>query len=236
MKFEPPLIPGKLIQRYKRFLADVELENGEIVTAHCPNPGSMKSCQAPGWDVRLSYNPSPKRKLAYTLEMVHNGDVWISVNTSRTNALVKEALTEKKITELAAYDQIRAEVKYGEKSRVDFVLSQANLPDCYLEVKQVSLRVDDDLAFPDAISERARKHLGDLLAVQAQGARAVLLFVLSRGDGTRFRAAHEIDPAYAEALQAAQAEGLEVLVYRAEVSPEAIALGATGPALSSIPL
>lgn len=225
MRFDPPLIPGQLIQRYKRFLADVQLDTGEVVTAHCPNPGSMKSCQAPGWDVRLSYSPSPKRKLAYTLEMVHNGEVWISVNTSRTNSLVKEALDAKKIPELADYTQIRPEVKYGEKSRVDFVLSQAGHPDCYLEVKQVSLRLDDDLAFPDAVSERARKHLGDLLAVQAQGARAVLLFVLSRGDGVHFRAAHEIDPAYAQALAAAQEQGLEVLVYRAEVSPEGVGIG-----------
>jgi sugar fermentation stimulation protein A len=225
VRFDPPLIPGRLIQRYKRFLADVQLDTGEVVTAHCPNPGSMKSCQAPGWEVRLSYNPSPKRKLAYTLEMVHNGEVWISVNTSRTNALVKEALEAKRIPELADYSQIRPEVKYGEKSRVDFLLTQTGHPDCYLEVKQVSLRVDDDLAFPDAVSERARKHLGDLLAVQAQGARAVLLFVISRGDGLHFRPAHEIDPAYAQALAKAQEQGLEVLVYRAEVSPEGVRIG-----------
>lgn len=222
MYFDPPLIPGRLIQRYKRFLADVELANGEVITAHCPNPGSMKSCQAPGWEVRLSYNPSPKRKLAYTLEMVHNGEVWIGVNTHRSNALVKEALEAKTIGELAEYTQIQPEVKYGAKSRVDFLLNQAGLPDCYLEVKQVSLRLGDDLAFPDAVSERARKHLGDLLAMQAQGHRAVLLFVLSRGDGQHFRAAHEIDPAYAQALETAQEQGLEVLVYRAAVSPEGV--------------
>jgi sugar fermentation stimulation protein A len=222
MKFNPPLIAGTLIKRYKRFLADIELRDGQIVTAHCPNPGSMLSCQEPGWEVRLSYHPSPKRKLAYTLEMLYSGEVWIGVNTAKTNALVKEALEAKIISELVDYTQIKTEVRYGEKSRIDFVLSAQNLPDCFLEVKQVSLCRGAQLSFPDSVSERAKRHLQELLNIQAQGARAVLLFVITREDGLFFSAAADIDPTYAEALEQARKKGLEILVYRASVSPEQI--------------
>ncbi|PIQ29219.1 DNA/RNA nuclease SfsA [bacterium (Candidatus Blackallbacteria) CG17_big_fil_post_rev_8_21_14_2_50_48_46] len=229
MHFEPPLVKGTLVKRYKRFLADVELETGEIITAHCPNPGSMRSCQEPGWPVCLSHNPSPKRKLAYTLEMLYNGSCWIGVNTLRTNALIAEALQQKQIAELVAYHSVKPEVRYGENSRVDFLLTQPGLPDCYLEIKHVSLLLEKDYAFPDAVTSRGLKHLNELLAMQAQGARAVLLFAVQRSDGYSFRAAHEIDPTYAEGLQKARLAGLEVLVYGVEVSPLGLGLGAALP-------
>lgn len=229
MIFNPPLRAGCLLRRYRRFLADIALENGEIITAHCPNPGSMKTCLGPGWPVRVSYHTDPRRKLAYTLEMIHNGQCWIGVNTLRTNAVVAEALALQQIPELAEYSDIRPEVPYGDKSRIDFLLSGPGLPDCYLEVKHVSLLLGQEYAFPDAVTLRGRKHLQELLQIQQQGARAVQIFVVQRSDGVCFRAAHEIDPDYAQTLCAAKQAGLEVLVYGVTVTPTGLKLGAAIP-------
>lgn len=229
MHFDPPLLAGHLIRRYKRFLADITLDNGQQVTAHCPNPGSMRACQAPGWPVRLSVSADPRRKLPYTLEMLHNGASWIGVNTLRTNAVVAEALRLGQLPELSSYTRIQPEVRYAENSRVDFLLSAPDQPDCYLEVKHVSLRLEQACAFPDAVSTRALKHIGDLLSMRARGARAVLLFAVQRDDTHFFRAAHEIDPAYATALHAAVGQGLEILVRRVAVSPEALCMAEALP-------
>lgn len=229
MMFHPPLQAGYLLRRYRRFLVDIELESGALITAHCPNPGSMKTCLGPHWPVYVSYHTDPRRKLPYTLEMIHNGQCWIGVNTLRTNALVAEALACREIPELAAYSQIQSEVRYGDKSRIDFLLSGPGLPDCYVEVKHVSLLLGTEYAFPDAVTVRGRKHLQALLKMRQQGARAVQLFIVQRSDGQGFRAAHEIDPDYAQTLQAAQKDGLEVLVYTAKVSPVELKIGTAVP-------
>lgn len=224
MRFDPPLFSGELILRYKRFLADVRLPDGQMITAHCPNPGAMTGCAEPGWQVALSLSPNPKRKLPYTLEMVENGETWIGVNTQRANQLVAEALAQERIPELAAYQQIRAEVSYGEKSRIDFLLSGSQ-GQAYVEVKSVTLRLGQALAFPDSVTTRGRRHLEELMAIRQSGLRAVMLFVVQRQDGNFFRPAHEIDPDYASALAEAAEQGLEILVYRAELNPQEWTLG-----------
>jgi sugar fermentation stimulation protein A len=217
--FSPPLQQGTLLQRYKRFLADIELPDGQQITAHCPNPGAMTGCAEAGWRVGLSLSNNPRRKLPYTLEMVHNGQSWIGVNTQRANELVAEALSSDRIAELTGYPRMQREVPYAGRSRVDFLLSGAAGPDCYLEVKSVTLLQNGINQFPDAVTQRGRKHLEDLQAIRQQGLRAVLLFVVQREDGQGFAAASEIDPAYARALDTARQAGVEALVYQAQVSP-----------------
>lgn len=219
MDFSPPLQQGLLLQRYKRFLADIELPDGQQITAHCPNPGAMTGCAEPGWRVGLSLSDNLRRKLPYTLEMVHNGQSWIGVNTQRANELVAEALNSGGIAELTGYPRMQREVPYATRSRVDFLLSSAERPACYLEVKSVTLLQNGINQFPDAVTERGRKHLQDLQAIRQQGLRAVLLFVVQREDGRGFAAASEIDPAYARALDTARQAGVEVLVYQAQISP-----------------
>lgn len=218
MEFTPELTRGRLIRRYKRFLADVALADGRELTAHCPNPGAMTGCAEPGWEAALSHSPDPRRKLPYTLEMVNNGSVWIGVNTQRANRIVAEALAQRAIPELGDYTRIRSEVRYGEGSRVDFLL-EGSAGAIYLEVKSVTLRLGEMLAFPDSVTERGRRHLEELTAIRRAGGRAAMLFVLQRGDGEGFRAAAEIDPAYARALEAGRTAGVEVLIYRAELDP-----------------
>jgi sugar fermentation stimulation protein A len=222
MYFKEPLIPAKLIKRYKRFLADVELENGEIITVHCPNSGSMKSCMMPGWPVRLSRSGNPKRKYACTWEMVHNGNCWIGINTSIPNILAKEAIFNGVIRELQGYSEIRQEVKYGKNSRIDLLLQEGDKK-CYVEVKNVTLvEKDGAYCFPDAVTVRGKKHLHELAEMYRQGQRAVMLFIIQRNDGLFFRPATHIDPAYARALKQVLALGVEILVYRAEVNPYGI--------------
>ncbi|MBF2055250.1 MAG: DNA/RNA nuclease SfsA [Candidatus Sericytochromatia bacterium] len=219
MEFSPPLQHGILLQRYKRFLANIKLPDGQQITAHCPNPGAMTGCAEPGWRVGLSLSNNPRRKLPYTLEMVHNGQSWIGVNTQRANELVAEALSSGRIAELTGYERIQREVPYAGHSRVDFMLSDAGRPDCYLEVKSVTLLKNGLNQFPDTVTERGRKHLQALQEIRAQGLRAMLLFVVQREDGQGFAAANDIDPAYAEALETARQAGVEVLVYQAQLSP-----------------
>ncbi len=228
MKYTHALTPGTLIKRYKRFLADVTLDSGETITAYCPNTGRMTTCITPGWPIRLSYNPSPSRKYAYTWEMVHNGDCWIGINTARTNDLATEAIEQGKIAEIKGYRQLKREVRYGVNSRIDMLCSdpvrrtaKKRSGQCYVEVKNVTLLGEDGRnIFPDAITARGLKHLHELTAMVAEGHRAVVLFVVQRSDGTTFRPAHEVDPAYAEGFAEARAAGVEMLAYRAEVSPE----------------
>lgn len=225
MRFEPLLQQGILLQRYKRFLADIAWPDGQVMTVHCPNPGAMTGCAEPGWAAALSYDPNPRRKLPYTLEMVFNGDSWIGVNTQRANQIVAEALESSRIPELNGYTILRREVRYGTKSRVDFLLSEPNRPDCYLEVKSVTWVEQGINRFPDAVTQRGLRHLHELMAMKAQGQRAVLLFVVQRNDGKGFEAAADVDPAYARALTQAQAAGVEVLVYQADLAPSHWVLG-----------
>jgi sugar fermentation stimulation protein A len=219
----PPLIFGTLIKRYKRFLADIELDDGTVITVHCPNTGRMTTCAEPGWRVALSDSHNPKRKYRFTWELVHNGAGWICVNTGRANKIAAEAVANGIFPELSGYAEVLREQTFG-NSRFDLLLrTEDDL--CYVEVKSVTLRADDGCyAFPDAPTERGRKHLNELIEVVKAGHRAAMLFVILRSDGTSFRAADEIDPKYAEVLVAAVAAGVEVHAWRAEVSPEGIQL------------
>lgn len=230
MQLPLPQIQGTLLRRYKRFLADIRLDSGEEVTAHLPNSGSMRSCQKEGWRAVLSEHHGKKRKLPYTLELLHNGTCWICVNTHHANRVVREALEMKHIPELACYDTIRSEVPYGNKSRVDFLLSDEEGRLCYVEVKSVSLLGEDGCyQFPDAVTIRGQKHLQDLQEVVKQGHRAVQLFVVNRSDGSAFHPANEIDPKYAQGLLDAQKSGVEILVYGTQISPEEIRLNSPIP-------
>ncbi|MCF7854403.1 MAG: DNA/RNA nuclease SfsA [Candidatus Pacebacteria bacterium] len=226
MQFHGPLIHGRLMRRYKRFIADVVLDDGRQISAHCPNSGSMKTCQTPGWRVLLTTSENPKRKYRCTWELVHNGVCWIGINTLRANAVVLEGIHRGVVGELAGYDEIRREVRYGTNSRIDLLLSREGDPRlCYVEVKNVTLVGEDgSYCFPDAVTIRGRKHLDELSSMVAEGHRAVMLYVIQRSDGCGFRAAHEIDPGYAAALREALAAGVEAYAYRADVSPQGIRL------------
>ena len=223
MKFGEPLLFGTLLRRYKRFLADVELDDGSAITVHCPNTGRMTTCAEPGWRVALSDSRNPKRKYRYTWELVHNGVCWICVNTGRANEIAFEAILNGTIPELSGYAEVLREQTFG-NSRFDLLLrTGAEL--CYVEVKSVTLLAEDGCcAFPDAVTERGRKHLDGLVDVVKAGHRAAMLFVIPRSDGTAFRVAHEIDPQYAIALEAAIRAGVDVHVWRAEVSTEGMQL------------
>jgi sugar fermentation stimulation protein A len=224
MEFAEPLLTGTLLRRYKRFLADIQLDSGETVTAHCTNTGSLKTCAEPGWRVAISRAHNPKRKLAYTWELVHNGTIWIGINTHLANHLAEEAIRQGWIPELAGWPSLQRERKYGKNSRIDILLEDGEQR-CYVEVKNVTLLGDDDyICFPDAVTERGRKHLAELSDMVREGHRAVMLYVIQRGDGKGFRPAREIDPAYADAVQQAMAAGVEVLAYRARVSLAGIQL------------
>jgi sugar fermentation stimulation protein A len=228
MKFERPLIPATLIKRYKRFLADVELENGEVITVHCPNSGAMTTCAEPGRPVLISDSQNPKRKLRYTFEMIRMGPTWVGVNTMNPNRAVEGFIRADKIPELMGYDTLRREVKYGEggRSRIDILLTDcpAGRPDCYVEIKNSTLRDGHHAAFPDGVTERGRKHLNDLAGVVKDGGRGVIFFFIGRADCHRFRPADEIDPAYGETLRRVLREGVEVLAWRMRCNPQGIQL------------
>jgi sugar fermentation stimulation protein A len=225
MRFPSPLQRGRLVQRYKRFLADVVLDDGTALTAHVPNPGAMLGLNHPGLTVWLSRSDSPTRKLPHTLEMVEADGGLVGVNTMHPNRLVAEALEARAIPELAAYDRVRREVNYGERSRVDFLLEADGLPRLWLEIKNCHLSRGDGLAeFPDCVAARSAKHLRELEAMVAAGERAVVLFVVQRTDCDRFTACHELDPKFAAALDHAADAGVEVLVYQCEMGVEGIRL------------
>jgi sugar fermentation stimulation protein A len=223
MLFPQPLVRGRLVQRYKRFFADVVLDDGTETTAHCPNPGAMLGLKEPGMGVWLSRSDDPKRKLAHTLEMVEADGGLVGVNTMNPNKLVAEALAEGWIAEVAGYDSIRREVKYGANSRVDFLLQSEGKPPLWLEVKNCHFRRDGTLAeFPDCVAARSLKHLRELSNEVQKGARAVQLFVIQRTDCEEFEACHDLDPAYAAGLKDAADRGVEVLCYACDISPEEI--------------
>lgn len=216
MEFSPALQHGRLIRRYKRFLADIELATGEVVTIHCPNTGSMLNCMLEGGAVWFTRNDDPKRKLPGTWEIAETPQGRLAcVNTARANPLVEEALRAGRIDELAGFTELRREVPYGEeRSRIDFRLQFAEGP-AYVEVKSVTLGFDGTAtaAFPDAVTQRGAKHLRELASLRRQGIRAVQLYCVNLSGVEAVRPAHEIDPRYAEALKAAVAEGVEVLAY-----------------------
>jgi sugar fermentation stimulation protein A len=230
MDFPQPLVRGHLVQRYKRFFADVVLDDGAALTAHCPNPGAMLGLNAPGLPVWLSKSDDPKRKLAHTLELVETGGSLVGVNTMHPNRLVAEALAAGSIPEVAGYASVRREVKYGVGSRVDFLLEDPEQPPCWLEVKNVHLRRAGTLAeFPDCVAARSLKHLRELTAEVRNGARAVMLFVIQRTDCDAFAACADLDPAYAKGLEAAAAAGVEVLAYGCEITTAGVRVAGRMP-------
>ena len=222
MRFEVDLIPGTLVRRFKRFLAEVRLADDSLITAHCPNPGSMKSCLGEGWPVLLSTSDNLRRKLHTTLEMIHNGACWIGVNTHVANRLAEAAITDGTIEELQGFAGLRREVRYGDRSRIDMLLERGD-GRCWVEVKNVTM-VDDcgRYSFPDAVTTRGRRHLRDLAEAVRQGDRAAILFVIQRSDGSTFTTADEIHPDYADELRRAVDAGVEPLAYRADASPQGI--------------
>ncbi len=227
MRFANPLIRGTLLRRYKRFLADVSLEDGREVTAHCANPGAMLGLNAPGTTVWLEATGDPKRKLGFAWRLVEFEDGhFAGIDTTLPNRLVAEAMAEGRITGLAGYGSIRPEVRYGANSRVDFLLSGAGRPDAWVEVKNAHLRRTGHLAeFPDSVTARGAKHLRELAAMAVAGQRAVMLYVVQRTDCTRFRVAADLDPAYAAAFAAAQAVGVEALAHATRIDREGVWLG-----------
>lgn len=226
----PPLHRGKLLRRYKRFLADVRLEDGREVTAHCPNPGRMTSCMEPGCTVWLSHHDDPRRKLAWSWEISQMDGARVLVNTARPNRIVEEAVVAGQVPGLRGYAELRREVRYGERSRVDLLLEDPSRGRCWVEVKSVSLRVGPgEGAFPDAVTTRGARHAADLAAQVAAGDRAVLFFLVSRGDIDTVRPADEIDPAYGVALRAAVASGVELLAHRANVDLGGVTVGPALP-------
>ena len=216
----PPLTEGRIIRRYKRFLADVELPDGKVVTAHCPNTGSMQGCWAPDAPVQLSHSDNPKRKLAWTLERVDMGNGWVGVHTGRSNPVVEEALREGRVPLLAGYPSIRREVYFDpagfERARFDLFLAGGVGADAWVEIKNVTLWERDALIFPDAVTLRGRKHLMLLAEARRQGFRGVTVYALNRPEGSCFRPADEIDPAYGEVLRQVVSQGVEILALRIE--------------------
>jgi sugar fermentation stimulation protein A len=233
MLFKPALHRGRLIRRYKRFFADVALDQGETVTAHCPNPGSMLGLAEPGAEAFLSVSDNPKRRLRHTLEIVRQSGALVGVNTSLANRLAAEALEREQIPALAGYSSVRREVPCGDHSRIDFLLDRGTGPSSYVEVKSVTLSRTPGLAeFPDSVTLRGARHLATLARLASAGQRSVMLFVVQREDCTRLSLAADLDPRYAEAFAAAHASGVEALCHACRVSPRGIALG---PPLPIVP-
>ena len=227
MQYPDPLIRGRLIKRYKRFLTDVELDDGTVVVAHCANSGSMESVKEPGAEVWLSPARNPDRKLRYTWEQIRIGETLVGINTSLPNLIVSEAIETGKVPELEGYANLKREVKYGKNSRIDIFLSDDAKPDCYVEVKNTTMRRDlvgGPAEFPDAVTARGAKHLLELSDMVAAGHRAVMFYLVQREDADAFTVAGDIDPAYAEGLAAAMKAGVEVLCYACTVTPEDVSV------------
>jgi sugar fermentation stimulation protein A len=224
MKFSAALTEARLIKRYKRFLADVELNNGQIITVHCANTGAMTGCQPSQAAVWLSHSNNPKRKYPYSWELVQLGPSALAcINTALTNKVAEEAITSNVIAELSDYERCQREVVYGEeKSRIDFLLERAS-QQCFVEVKHLTLKLNDRTgAFPDAVTLRGQKHLRELMSQARNGDRAVLLFIVMRTDVDQVMPAEDIDPDYARLLRQAVNEGVEVLAYATHIDQDEI--------------
>lgn len=221
----PSLLRGRLIKRYKRFLADVELDSGDTVTAHCPNSGSMKACSEPGRAVYISRADNPKRKLKFTWEIIDMGTSLVGVNTQVPNRLVAHGISKGQVPELCGYDDLKREVTTSPGSRLDIGLyHKEGAPDCLVEVKNCTL-VDNGLAmFPDAVTTRGLKHLNELIRLNKEGRRAVIFYLIQRSDAKQFEPAAQIDPDYAKGLKAAVAAGVEALAYDVIIDMEQICL------------
>jgi sugar fermentation stimulation protein A len=223
LQLPQPLFHGTLIRRYQRFLADVELDDGSLVTAHTPNTGSMMGCAVPGNRVVLSKSCNPGRKYPHSWELVHADGFWVGINTLLPNHLVREGIVNGTVAELSGYTGIRSEVRYGDGSRIDLLLSGPSGL-CYVEVKNVTLVQEGSALFPDAVSARGQKHLRELMEVVRQGHRAVNFYVVQRGDGERVSPAYAIDPGYGKLMKEAAQAGVELLAYRATVTDTQISL------------
>ena len=209
----PELTTGTLIKRYKRFLADVQLEDGAVVTAHCPNSGAMKTCSDPGRRVYLSYHENPRRKLKYTWEIIRMPESLVGVNTLIPNKLVKDAIERNLIHELQGYQDVVPEIRVNEGSRLDFLLKKKDGGRCFVEVKNCTLVEENTAYFPDAVTQRGRKHLVALQRLKAEGNRCVMFYLVQRMDAEAFKPADHIDPAYGAELRKAQQSGIETLIY-----------------------
>ena len=221
MTFNQSLQAAILIKRYKRFLADVETEDGRLLTVHCPNSGSMRGCSTPGSEVMISRSANPKRKYPHTLEMVKAKTIWVGVNTARTNYLAAEAFAKGVVAEIGTVDHIQREVKTSARTRLDFLLQKGKRK-IYVEVKNCSLVENDVAMFPDAVTVRGTKHLRELLALKQAGFEAAVFFCVQRRDAHSFTAARHIDPEYGDTLSLVHSHGVLVLAYEAEVTPSTI--------------
>jgi sugar fermentation stimulation protein A len=237
MKFETPLIEGRLVQRYKRFFADVRLESGEIVVAHCANSGSMLSVKEAGARVWISPASNPQRKLRYTWELIEVNGTLVGINTAHPNRIVAEAIAAGQIPDLAGYATLARERKYGRNSRIDILLEDPARPPCYVEVKNVTLRRGCEAhcpaEFPDAVTERGAKHLKEMTDIVNAGSRAMMVYLVQRADCRHFKVAADIDPTYAQALEDALAAGVEAVCYGCAVGPDAITIA--GPLTLDLP-
>ena len=218
------MIEARLLRRYKRFLADVELDDGEVRTVHCANPGRLIGCQEPGSRVLLRDSGNPARKLRWTWHAVRVGRAWVGVDTALPNRVVREAVEAGRIPELAGYESVRAEVAYGERSRVDLLLERGS-EKAWVEIKCTTLARERVAQFPDAVTARGLKHLGELSARVAAGERSVQFFFVARPDVDRFQPADDIDPAYGAGLREAAAAGVELLAYRSRINAKEVVLG-----------
>ncbi len=229
MKFPAKLVKGRLLKRYKRFLADIELETGEQVTAHCANPGSMLGLKEPGITVWLSPAQNPERKLKWDWQLseveIHGNTALVGINTNHPNAIVADAIEAGQVSELTGYGGVRREVKYGKNSRIDILLEEEGKAPCYVEVKNVHLLRDKGKAeFPDSVTARGAKHLGELADMVAEGHRAVMFYLVQRDDADHMKLADDIDPAYAEAFTKAHKAGVEALAYCCRLGVDGIEL------------
>jgi sugar fermentation stimulation protein A len=227
MRFQTPLVPGVLVRRYKRFLADVTLTDGTEVTAHCANPGSMMGLADPGMRVWLEPNDDPKKKLKFGWRLVEHADGhFTGVDTAVPNRMLRAALDAREVPGLDTFDTLHAEVPYGEKSRIDFLLEREGHAKTYVEVKSVTLSRQPGMAeFPDSVTARGTKHLNELAKMVRAGHRAVMLYIIQRTDCCRMTLAADIDPAYAAAWSGATSLGVETVAIDCQVTPQEIRLG-----------
>jgi sugar fermentation stimulation protein A len=220
----PPLLPGILVKRYNRFMADVILRDGPTITAHCPNSGSMQACCEPGQPVYVSFHDNPKRKLKYTWELIEMPGSIVGINTQIPNRLVATSIEAGLVPDLSGYDSISREVKTSEKTRLDILLNRGDKNRCYVEIKNCTLVENGVAYFPDAVTSRGLKHLLELESLVSQGFRSAIFFVIQRMDATMFHPADHIDPAYGQALRRALEHGVEILIYDTQIDLKTIRL------------